>query len=106
MRTVGTVVRGIRCPIFRQGNDLSDQVIKALLAASAQEGFAFRDHDVIGITESVVARTQGNYVSVDDIAAEVRSKFPGGEIGVVFPILSRNRFSVLLKGISQGAKKV
>ena len=106
MRTVGTVVRGIRCPIFRQGNDLSDQVIKALLAASAQEGFAFRDHDVIGITESVVARTQGNYVSVDDIAAEVRSKFPGGEIGVVFPILSRNRFSVLLKGIARGAEKV
>jgi len=106
MRTVGTVVRGIRCPIFRQGDDVCDQVIKALLAASAQEGFALRDHDVVGITESVVARTQGNFVSADDIAAEVRSKFPGGEIGVVFPILSRNRFSVLLKGIAHGTQKV
>jgi F420-0:gamma-glutamyl ligase len=106
MRTVGTVVRGIRCPIFRRGNDLSGQVVKALLAASAQEGFSLRDHDVVGITESVVARTQGNYVNVDDIAAEVRDKFHGGEIGVIFPILSRNRFSVLLKGISLAVDKV
>jgi F420-0:gamma-glutamyl ligase len=106
MRTVGTVVRGIRCPIFRQGNDLSGQVVEALLTASAQEGFAFRDYDVVGITESVVARTQGNYVTVEDIAAEVRDKFPGGEIGIVFPILSRNRFAVPLKGISQGVDKV
>ena len=106
MRTVGTVVRGIRCPIFRQGNDLSEQVIKAVLEASAQENFSLRDHDVVGITESVLARTQGNYVSVEDIATEVHRKFPGGELGVVFPILSRNRFSVLLKGIAQGARKV
>ncbi len=106
MRTIGTVVRGIRCPIFRQGNDLSGQVVEALLAASAQEGFSLRDHDVVGITESVVARTQGNYVNVEDIAAEVRDKFPGGEVGIVFPILSRNRFAVVLKGIARGVDKV
>ncbi|NLF93904.1 MAG: F420-0--gamma-glutamyl ligase [Oligosphaeraceae bacterium] len=106
MRTVGTVVRGIRCPIFRQGNNLAPQIVEALLAASSSEGFQLRNHDVVGITESVVARTQGNYVSVDDIAAEIRAKFPSGELGIVFPILSRNRFSILLKAIAAGVRKV
>ncbi|NMA42204.1 MAG: F420-0--gamma-glutamyl ligase [Oligosphaeraceae bacterium] len=106
MRTVGTVVRGIRCPIFREGDDLVEQVIKALLAAASHEGFAFRDHDIVGITESAVARTQGNYVSVDEIADEVRRKFPDGELAVVFPILSRNRFAVILKGIAKACKKL
>lgn len=106
MRTVGTVVRGIRCPIFRQGHDLAAQVLESLQNACSNENFSLRDHDVIGITESVVARTQGNYVTVDQIAAEVTAKYPGGEVGVVFPILSRNRFSVLLKAIAQGVRKL
>lgn len=106
MRTVGTIVRGIRCPIFRQGNDLIEQVIEALLEAAQHEGFEFRDHDVVGITESALARTQGNYVSVDEIAADVKEKFPEGELGLIFPILSRNRFAVLLKGIAKACKKL
>jgi len=106
MRTVGTVVRGIRCPIFRQGDDLATLVVEALKAASENEGFELKDKDVIGITESVVARTQGNYVTCDHIAADVRAKFPSGTVGLTFPILSRNRFSVLLKGIAQGADKI
>ena len=106
MRMVGTVARGIRCPIFRQGDDLAARVVESVLEAARNEKFELRDRDVVAITESVVGRTQGNYVSVDDIAAEIRSKFPSGEIGVVFPILSRNRFSILLKGIARGAKKI
>ncbi len=106
MRTVGTVVRGIRCPIFRQGCDLTPQIVAALLTAARSEGFALRDHDVVGITESVVARAQGNYVSRDEITAEIRQKFPSGELGVVFPILSRNRFSLLLQAIADGVRKV
>lgn len=106
MRTVGTVVRGIRCPIFKEGDDLCEQITKALLESSAHEGFTFRDNDVLGITESAVARTQGNYVTPNDIAKEVREKFPDGELGVVFPILSRNRFAAVLKGIADGAEKV
>lgn len=106
MRTVGTIVRGIRCPIFHQGHDMPAQVLEALQKACSSEAFALRDHDVIGITESVVARAQGNYVSVDQIAAEIAAKYPGGQIGVVFPILSRNRFSVLLKAIARGVDKV
>ena len=106
MRTVGTVVRGIRCPIFRQGDDLAAQVVSALKESWENEGYSMQDHDVVAITESVVARTQGNYVTVDQIAADVRSKFPGGEVGVAFPILSRNRFSVLLRGIARGVKKM
>ena len=104
MRTVGTVVRGIRCPIFRQGDDLAKAVTEALKQAWESEGFALRDRDVIGITESVVARTQGNYVTCDQIAADVRAKFPSGTVGVIFPILSRNRFAVLLRGIARGAE--
>lgn len=106
MRTVGTVVRGIRCPIFRQGHDVAEQVFEALRNACAGEPFSLRDHDVIGITESVVARAQGNYVNIDQIAAEIAAKYPGGEIGVVFPILSRNRFSLLLKAIACGVRKL
>ena len=106
MRTVGTTVRGIRCPIFRRGDDLATQVVEALKTSWEQEGYELHDRDVIGITESVVARTQGNYVTIDQIAADVKAKFPKGTVGLTFPILSRNRFSVLLRGIARGAEKV
>lgn len=106
MRTVGTVVRGIRAPIFKQGDDLATMAVECVLNASKAEGFAFRDGDVLAITESTVARTQGNYATVDQIAADVRRKFPGGVAGIVLPILSRNRFSLLLKGISMGLDKL
>ena len=90
-RKVGTVSRGIRCPIIRQGDDLANIVVTSVLEAAEQEGFQLRDQDVIAVTESIVARAQGNYVSVDDIAADVRAKFGTGAIGVILPILSRNR---------------
>ena len=106
MRTVGTTVRGIRCPIFRTGDDLAAQVVESLKASWESEGYTLRDRDVIGITESVVARTQGNYVTCDDIAKDVRAKFGSGTIGLTFPILSRNRFSVLLRGIARGADRI
>ena len=106
MRTVGTTVRGIRCPIFRTGDDLAGQVVESLKASWESEGYSLRDRDVIGITESVVARTQGNYVTCDDIAKDVRAKFGSGTIGLTFPILSRNRFSVLLRGIARGADRI
>ena len=105
-RLVGTVSRGIRCPIFRQGDDLAAMVADSVLAAAESEGFALRDRDVISLTESIVARAQGNYASVDAIAADVRQKLGGDTIGVMFPILSRNRFAICLKGIAMGAKKV
>ena len=105
-RLVGTISRGIRCPIIRQGDDLAGIVTDSVLSAAQSEGFEMRDRDVIAITESVVARSQGNYASVDDIAADIKNKFPGGEIGVIFPILSRNRFAICLRGIARGAKKV
>ena len=105
-RRVGTVSRGIRCPIFRQGDDLAAQVVESVLAATNSDGFEVRDRDIISITESVVARCQGNYASVDDIAADVKAKLGGGTIGVVWPILSRNRFSICLRGMAKGAKKV
>ncbi len=105
-RRVGTVSRGIRCPIIRRGDDLADIVTDSVLAAAQSEGFALRDRDVIAITESVVARAQGNYAGVDDIAADVRAKFGGGTVGVIFPILSRNRFAILLRGIAKGCRKV
>ena len=105
-RLVGTVSRGIRCPIIRQGDDLAAMVAESVLAAAAGEGFSLRDRDVISLTESIVARAQGNYASVDAIAADVRAKLGGGTVGVMFPILSRNRFAVCLKGIARGAKKV
>ena len=105
-RRVGTVSRGIRCPIIRQGDDLSTIVTDSVLEAAKSEGFELRDRDVIAVTESIVARAQGNYCSVDDIAADVRAKLGGGTIGVIFPILSRNRFAICLRGIAMGAKKV
>ncbi len=105
-RRVGTVSRGIRCPIIREGDDLATIVTDSVLEAAQYEGFELRDRDVISITESIVARAQGNYASVDDIAADVKTKLGGGTVGVIFPILSRNRFAVCLRGIAMGCKKV
>ena len=105
-RMVGTVSRGIRAPIIRSGDDLAQIVPESVLAAAADDGFAVRDRDVIAMTEAIVARAQGNYASVDDIAADVKAKLGGGTVGVVFPILSRNRFSICLRGIAKGAKKI
>ena len=105
-RKVGTVSRGIRCPIIREGDDLAAIVADSVLEAAEAEGFALRDRDVISITESIVARAQGNYATVDAIAKDVRAKIGGGTVGVIFPILSRNRFAICLRGIAMGAKKV
>ncbi len=105
-RLVGTVSRGIRCPIIREGDDLAAIVTNSVLAAAESEGFAIHDRDVISITESIVARAQGNYATVSNIAADVEAKLGGETIGVIFPILSRNRFAICLKGIAMGAKKV
>ncbi len=105
-RKVGTVSRGIRCPIIRQGDDLAAIVTESVLAAAESEGFAIRDRDVISITESIVARAQGNYASVEAIAKDVREKLGGDTVGVIFPILSRNRFAICLRGIAMGCKKV
>lgn len=105
-RKVGTVSRGIRCPIIREGDDLAQIVVESVLDAAKAEGFELRDRDVISVTESVVARSQGNYATVQDIADDVRAKLGGETIGVIFPILSRNRFAICLKGIAMGAKKV
>ncbi len=105
-RTVGTVSRGIRAPIIRQGDDLAQIVTDAVLEAAAAEGYGIRDRDVIAMTEAIVARAQGNYCTVDDIAADVRAKLGGGTVGVIFPILSRNRFAICLRGIAKGARKV
>ena len=103
---VGTTSRGIRLPIIKKGDNLGDMVVTSVLEASKNEPFAINDKDVIAITESVVARSQGNYATVDDIAKDVHDKFQGGEIGVIFPILSRNRFSILLKGMARGVKNI
>ena len=105
-RRVGTVSRGIRCPIIRQGDDLASIVTESVLAAAESEGFEMRDRDVISITESVVARSQGNYCTVDDIAEDVRKKLGGDTVGVIFPILSRNRFAICLRGIAKGCRKI
>ena len=105
-RRVGTVSRGIRCPIIREGDDLAAIVATSVLEAAESEGFALRDRDVISITESIVARAQGNYATVDHIAKDVRTKLGGGTIGVICPILSRNRFAICLRGIAMGAKKI
>ena len=105
-RFVGVTSRGIRLPIIKQGDDLQKIVVESVLTASAEEPFLLHDKDVIAITESIVARSQGNYASVDDIANDVRNKFKGGTIGVIFPILSRNRFAILLKGFARGADKI
>ena len=105
-RRVGTVSRGIRCPIIREGDNLAEIVTKSVLEAAESEGFALRDRDVVSITESIVARAQGNYAKIDDIAKDVKAKLGGETVGVIFPILSRNRFAICLKGIAMGAKKV
>ena len=103
---VGTISRGIKLPILKEGDDLKQIVVDSVLAASKGDGFELHDRDVVAITESVVARSQGNYASIDAIAKDVRTKFNGGTIGVIFPILSRNRFAILLKGIARGADKI
>ena len=105
-RRVGTVSRGIRCPIIREGDDLAVIVSNSVIEAAEYEGFELRDRDVISMTESIVARAQGNYASVDDIATDVRAKLGGETVGVIFPILSRNRFAICLRGIAKGAKKI
>ncbi|WP_419542717.1 coenzyme F420-0:L-glutamate ligase [Negativibacillus massiliensis] len=105
-RLVGTVSRGVRAPIIREGDNLVQIVVDSVLAAGQSEGFSFHDRDVVAVTEAVVARAQGNYAHINDIAADVKAKLGGETIGVIFPILSRNRFSVCLKGIARGAKKV
>ena len=105
-RREGTVSRGIRCPIIRQGDNLAELVTTAVIEAAEYDGFELRDRDVISITESVVARAQGNYATVDDIAADVKAKVNADTVGVIFPILSRNRFAICLKGIARGVKKV
>ncbi|MBQ3101185.1 MAG: coenzyme F420-0:L-glutamate ligase [Clostridia bacterium] len=105
-RRVGTVSRGIRCPIIREGDNLAEIVANSVIEAADAEGFELRNRDVISVTESIVARAQGNYASIEAIAKDVRAKLGGETIGVIFPILSRNRFAVCLRGIAAGAKKV
>ena len=105
-RYVGTVVRGIRTPIIKEGDNLCDIVVDSLLKAKESEGFEFRDKDIVAVTEAVVSISDGNYVSIDEIAEDIRNKFPSGDIGVVFPILSRNRFSMILKSIARGVNKI
>ena len=105
-RKVGTISRGIRCPIIREGDDLVAMTVTSVLEAAESEGFELRDRDVIALTESIVARSQGNYASVQDIADDVKAKLGGETVGVIFPILSRNRFAINLKGIAMGCKKV
>ena len=105
-RKVGTISRGVRCPIIRENDNLADIVVESVLDAAKSEGFELRDRDVISVTESIVARAQGNYASIDAIAEDVKAKLGGETIGVIFPILSRNRFAICLRGIAAGAKKV
>ena len=105
-RMIGTVSRGVRAPIIRSGDNLAEIVTASVLEAAKSEGYEIRNRDIIAMTEAIVARAQGNYATVDDIAADVKSKFGGEEVGVIFPILSRNRFAICLKGIARGVKKV
>ena len=105
-RRVGTISRGIRCPIIRNGDNLVDITVKSVLEACEYEGFSLRDRDVIALTESIVARAQGNYASIDAISKDVKEKTGGEDVGVIFPILSRNRFSIILRGIAKGVKKI
>ncbi len=105
-RKVGTISRGVRCPIIREGDNLVDIAVDSVLEAAQSEGYELRDRDVVALTESIVARAQGNYATVQDIADDVKAKLGGETIGVIFPILSRNRFSICLKGIAMGAKKI
>ena len=105
-RYVGTVVRGIRTPIIKEGDDLASIVVESLIRAKENEGFEFRDKDIVAVTEAVVSIADGNYVSIDEIANDIKTKFPSGNIGLVFPILSRNRFSMILKSIARGVNKI
>ena len=105
-RKVGTISRGIRCPIIREGDDLVEIAVNSVLEAAASEGYEIRNRDVVALTESIVARAQGNYASVDAIAKDVAAKLGGETVGVIFPILSRNRFAICLRGIARGCKKV
>jgi len=105
-RTCGTVVRGLRTPILREGDDLVRICADTVLSAAQSEGFLIEDNDILGVTEAVLARTQGNYATIDDIAKDINAKFEGDEIGLVFPILSRNRFSMILKGVARTGKKI
>ena len=105
-RMIGTVSRGVRAPIIRSGDNLAEIVTDSILTAAKEEGYEIRNRDIIAMTEAIVARAQGNYACVDDIAADVKAKFGGETVGVIFPILSRNRFAICLKGIARGAKKV
>ena len=105
-RLIGTVSMGIRAPIVRQGDDIVKIAVDSLLAATNNGQYLLADNDIIGVTESVVARSQGNYASVDQIAADVKAKYNGDTVGVLFPILSRNRFAICLKGIAKGLKKM
>ena len=105
-RMIGTVSRGVRAPIIREGDNLAEIVAQSVLEAAESEHFSLRDRDVVAVTEAVVARAQGNYADVDAIAADVRAKFPSGEFGLIFPIMSRNRFAICLRGIARGAKKI
>ncbi|HBD85893.1 MAG TPA: F420-0--gamma-glutamyl ligase, partial [Clostridiales bacterium] len=102
----GVISRGIRAPIIRDGDDIIRIVADAVVAAAVEDGFSLRQRDIVAVTESVVARADGNYASVDDIADDVRRKLGGGTVAVIFPILSRNRFSLCLRGIAAGAKKI
>lgn len=105
-RKVGTISRGIRCPIIREGDNLVDITVESILEAAKSEGYEIKEKDVIALTESIVARAQGNYASVEDISKDVKNKLGGETIGVIFPILSRNRFAICLKGIAKGCKKI
>lgn len=105
-RTVGTVVRGIRTPIIKEDTNLADVVVNSIMEAQKKEGFTFHDRDIIAITEAVVGISEGNFIKVDDIAYDIKNKYPDGEVGIVYPILSRNRFSLILKGIARGCKKI
>lgn len=105
-RRIGTVSRGVRCPIIREGDDLAQIISESVLLAAKDENFDINNRDVIGITESIIARAQGNYASVEDIAADIKEKYGDHTVGVIFPILSRNRFAICLRGIAKGAKKV
>ena len=105
-RMVGTVLRGIRAPIIKSGDDIVEIVVDSVLQAANEGGYGIKDRDIVGMTEAIVARAQGNYATIDDIASDVKAKFGGQTVGVIFPILSRNRFAICLRGIAKGAKKV
>ncbi len=105
-RMIGTVSRGVRAPIIKNGDDIVEIVTSSVIEASEDAGFSFNDRDIVAMTEAIVARAQGNYATVDDIASDVKAKFGGETVGVIFPILSRNRFAICLRGIAKGAKKI